>query len=58
MMNRDKLVLLDATTAMLLRLADELREAGDLDGALAASDAAEAAMVLLDLDTLRARVGA
>lgn len=58
MMNRDKLAQLDAAAAMLVRLADELREAGDLDGALAASDAADAAMVLLDLHALKARAGA
>lgn len=58
MMNCDKLAQLDATAAMLVRLADELREAGDLDGALAASDAADATMVLLDLHTLKARAGA
>lgn len=49
---------LNAAAAELLRLADDLREAGDLDGALAASDAADAAMILLDLHALRKRAGA
>ena len=58
MLNRDTLVQIDATAAMLLRLSDELHEAGDRDGALAASDAADAMLVLLDLHVLKDRAGA
>ena len=58
MLNADTQKKLDVAAAVLLRLADELREAGDLDGALAAGDAADATLMVLDLDVLRARAGA
>jgi hypothetical protein len=58
MLNRETQQKLHAAAAELLRLVEDLREGGDLDGALAASDAADATMVLLDLDSLRTRAGA
>lgn len=58
MLNRDTTAQLDTTAAMLLRLVDELHEAGDRDGALAASDAADAMLVLLDLHVLKDRAWA
>lgn len=58
MLNRDTTAQLDTTAATLLRLVDELQEAGDRDGALAASDAADAMLVLLDLHVLKDRARA
>ncbi|XYD07079.1 hypothetical protein R1A27_18155 [Methylobacterium sp. NMS12] len=49
---------LDDAASRLLRLVDEHTGVGDQDAALAASDAADAVMAVLDLDGLRARAGA
>lgn len=58
MVDCESLKALDATAARLLRLVDERHEAGDRAGALAAADAADALLLLLDLDGLRARAEA
>ncbi len=58
MLNRAMQAKLATAAGELLRLVDDLREAGDLDGALAAGDAADSLMLVLDLDSLRARAGA
>ncbi|WP_187278362.1 hypothetical protein [Methylobacterium sp. WL64] len=58
MLKRDTQQKLNAAAAELVRLVEELNRDGDRDGALAASDAADAIMVVLDLDVLRARAGA
>ena len=57
MLDRETLVSLDAVAARLLRLADERADAGDEAGALAATDAADGALALLDLDWWRCREG-
>ena len=58
MLTRETLVQLDATAATLLRLADKLRDAGDKDGSLAASTAADATMAVLDLHISKGHAGA
>lgn len=57
MLDRDVVVSLDSVAADLLRIMEERKAAGDREGMLVASDAADALLVLLDLDALRLRAG-
>lgn len=57
MLDRDVVVSLDSVAADLLRIMEERKATGDREGMLAASDAADALLVLLDLDALRLRAG-
>ena len=58
MLNHDTIVQLDTTAAMLLRLADQLGLDADMEGSLAATEAADAVMALLDMHVSRDRAAA